>query len=177
MRVDRWCVWGGTLGGTLVGRTRSAGRGAERLGKPSRLVTHPGLEHGRCGEGVRGHGGIGSSKENSLFKKIGRTRGEKVPWTVRLTRSAPHGTVRGAEQKRQKLIMSGVLPTDKCKAEFAILREKRAYKFITFKIDATGTMTDVCDVCPVSVSANNACDGRVRRAHPRPTRFFGATHR
>ena len=39
--------------------------------------------------------------------------------------------------------MSGVLPTDKCKAEFAILREKRAYKFITFKIDATGTMTDV----------------------------------
>merc|ERR1712127_607890 len=45
------------------------------------------------------------------------------------------GTVRGAEQKRQKLKMSGVLPTD---------------KFITFKIDATGTMTDVCDVCPVS---------------------------
>merc|ERR1712216_886397 len=65
-------------------------------------------------------------------------------------RSAPHGTVRGAEQKRQKLIMSGVLPTDKCKAEFAVLREKRAYKLITFKIDATGTMTDVCDVCPVS---------------------------
>ena len=73
--------------------------------------------------------------------------------------------------------MSGVLPTDKCKAEFAILREKRAYKFITFKIDATGTMTDVCDVCPVSVSANKACDGRGRRGHPRPTRFFGATHR
>ena len=47
--------------------------------------------------------------------------------------------------------MSGVLPTDKCKAEFAVLREKRAYKFITFKIDATGTMTDVCDVCPTSV--------------------------
>ena len=49
--------------------------------------------------------------------------------------------------------MSGVLPTDKCKAEFAILREKRAYKFITFKIDATGTMTDnyKCNVwvfCP-----------------------------
>ena len=64
------------------------------------------------------------------------------------------------------LKMSGVLPTDKCKAEFAILREKRAYKFITFKIDATGTMTDVCDVCPTSVRSNNARDGRERRAYP-----------
>ena len=64
------------------------------------------------------------------------------------------------------LKMSGVLPTDKCKAEFAVLREKRAYKFITFKIDATGTMTDVCDVCPTSVRSNNARDGRERRAYP-----------
>lgn len=176
MRVDPWCVCGGTLGGTLVGRTRSAGRGAERLGKPSRLVTHPGLEHGRCGEGVRGHGGIGSSKETACSKKSGGRGGKRClgPCDCKI---GAHGTVRGAEQKRQKLKMSGVLPTDKCKAEFAILREKRAYKFITFKIDATGTMTDVCDVCPVSVSANNACDGRGRRAHPRPTRFFGATHR
>ncbi len=63
------------------------------------------------------------------------------------------------------LKMSGVLPTDKCKAEFAVLREKRAYKFITFKIDATGTMTDVCDVCPTSVRSNNARDGRERRAY------------
>ena len=66
--------------------------------------------------------------------------------------------------------MSGVLPTDKCKAEFAILREKRAYKFITFKIDATGTMTDVCDVCPVSVSANNALMGAVSPAPIRDRR-------
>ena len=39
--------------------------------------------------------------------------------------------------------MSGVLPTDKCKEEFAKLREKRAYKFITFKIDPDAGVTDV----------------------------------
>ena len=39
--------------------------------------------------------------------------------------------------------MSGVLPTDKCKEEFAKLREKRAYKYITFKIDADAGVTDV----------------------------------
>ena len=76
----------------------------------------------------------------------------------------PTGTFRGAEQKRRNLKMSESFPP-KCKAEFAVLREKRAYKFITFKID-TGTMTDVCDVCPTSVRSNDARDGRERRAYP-----------
>ena len=41
--------------------------------------------------------------------------------------------------------MSGVLPTDKCKEEFLKLKEKRAYKFVTFKIDAEKGVVDVCD--------------------------------
>jgi cofilin len=42
--------------------------------------------------------------------------------------------------------MSGVLPTDACKAEFAILKNKRAYKFITFKIDPVAGTTDVLEI-------------------------------
>ena len=44
--------------------------------------------------------------------------------------------------------MSGVTPTDKCKEEFAKLKHKRAYKFITFKIDQDAGTVDVLD--PVS---------------------------
>lgn len=43
----------------------------------------------------------------------------------------------------ETVTMSGVLPTDKCKVEFAKLQEKRAYKFITFKIDPDAGVTDV----------------------------------
>mmetsp|Transcript_18341 Transcript_18341/g.45624 ORF Transcript_18341/g.45624 Transcript_18341/m.45624 type:complete len:141 (-) Transcript_18341:162-584(-) len=42
--------------------------------------------------------------------------------------------------------MSGVLPTDACKAEFALLKNGRAYKFITFKIDEKAGVVDVLDV-------------------------------
>ena len=38
--------------------------------------------------------------------------------------------------------MSGVTPTDKCKEEFAKLKHKRAYKFITFKIDQDAGTVD-----------------------------------
>merc|ERR1712216_272695 len=46
---------------------------------------------------------------------------------------------------RRAATMSGVLPTDKCKEEFLKLKEKRAYKFVTFKIDAEKGVVDVCD--------------------------------
>lgn len=42
--------------------------------------------------------------------------------------------------------MSGVLPTDECKAEFANLKNKRAYKFITFKINVEAGKTEVLDL-------------------------------
>ncbi|EEH57854.1 uncharacterized protein MICPUCDRAFT_16153 [Micromonas pusilla CCMP1545] len=42
--------------------------------------------------------------------------------------------------------MSGVTPTDKCKEEFAKLKHKRAYKFITFKIDQDAGTVDVLDL-------------------------------
>ena len=42
--------------------------------------------------------------------------------------------------------MSGVTPTDTCKEEFAKLKYKRAYKFITFKIDQDAGTVDVLDL-------------------------------
>lgn len=41
--------------------------------------------------------------------------------------------------------MSGVVPTDACKVEFLKLKDKRAYKFVTYKIDAKKGVVDVCE--------------------------------
>ena len=49
--------------------------------------------------------------------------------------------------------MSGVLPTDECKATFLKLKEKRAFKFITFAIDEKAGLTNVLDTCETSVRA------------------------
>ena len=48
--------------------------------------------------------------------------------------------------------MSGVLPSDECKATFLKLKEKRAFKFITFAIDEAGGVTNVCETCETGVS-------------------------
>ena len=61
--------------------------------------------------------------------------------------------------------MSGVLPTDKCKEEFLKLKEKRAYKFVTFKIDAEKGVVDVCDCVEKTVRSRAAFRGCT---HPRP---------
>ena len=61
--------------------------------------------------------------------------------------------------------MSGVLPTDKCKEEFLKLKDKRAYKFVTFKIDPEKGVVDVCDCVEKTVRLWAAFRGS---RHPRP---------
>lgn len=51
-----------------------------------------------------------------------------------------------AKKEKNAANMSGVLPTDECKAEFANLKNKRAYKFITFKINVEAGKTEVLDL-------------------------------
>ena len=41
--------------------------------------------------------------------------------------------------------MSGVVSTDACKREFLLLKDKRAYKFVTYKIDPEKGVVDVCE--------------------------------
>ena len=48
--------------------------------------------------------------------------------------------------------MSGVVPTDKCKEEFTLLKNSRTYKFIVFKIDESGKYVDVLQTHKTSVS-------------------------
>eukprot|EP00740_Mantoniella_antarctica_P015510 CAMPEP_0181376792 /NCGR_PEP_ID=MMETSP1106-20121128/17519_1 /TAXON_ID=81844 /ORGANISM="Mantoniella antarctica, Strain SL-175" /LENGTH=163 /DNA_ID=CAMNT_0023495417 /DNA_START=19 /DNA_END=511 /DNA_ORIENTATION=- len=51
--------------------------------------------------------------------------------------------------------MSGVLPTDQCREEFFKMKNKRAYKFITFKInkeEGKTTTTEVLEVHKKEVS-------------------------
>jgi cofilin len=46
---------------------------------------------------------------------------------------------------RLTVAMSGVVPTDACKREFLLLKDKRAYKFVTYKIDPEKGVVDVCE--------------------------------
>ena len=68
--------------------------------------------------------------------------------------------------------MSGVLPTDKCKEEFQKLKDKRAYKFVTFKIDPEKGVVDVYDCVEKTVRLWAAFRGS---RHPRPADALAAS--
>jgi hypothetical protein len=62
--------------------------------------------------------------------------------------------------------MSGVVPTDKCKEEFTLLKNSRTYKFIVFKIDDDGKYVDVHQTHKTSVSLAAVMSSRTS-LHPR----------
>jgi hypothetical protein len=84
--------------------------------------------------------------------------------------------------------MSGVVPTDACKVEFLKLKDKRAYKFVTYKIDAKKGVVDVCECVEKTVrwivGSFSRQNIRVPRGDARPARHelerpvlrLGTTH-
>lgn len=104
---------------------------------------------GKCA-GAQGGGGrrFKSQKDSKRCQVAPSSRGELKIKALTLGRGSNNQGASAISRltlrvRGETVTMSGVLPTDKCKVEFAKLQEKRAYKFITFKIDPDAGVTDV----------------------------------